>query len=78
MVIYLVKTGYHKGDVVMKSYTEGRIELGQDINNAWSLVRTHTANNLLSPSAIEKMFREYFVIVRRLSNEAREEEEARR
>lgn len=59
-----------------KSYTEKRIELGQDVNNAWSLVAARFAQEHVPFGAedalAEKLFKRLFPVVQRCSQEARE------
>lgn len=64
----------------MKTLTEQRIELGQNINNAWAIV---AANIIASGSAhgereISAAFRAIYQAVSKESSTVRDEEEARR
>lgn len=56
----------------MKTYTETRIELGQDINNTWALIAANqTTDRMIYRDNLYEAFQELFPIVQKCSQWAR-------
>ena len=55
----------------MKTYTEQRIELGQDINNTWTLIAAMVASNP-KVTVTDDLFNCWFPIVRSINTSIRE------
>jgi hypothetical protein len=56
----------------LKTYTERRIEMGQDVNNAWSLVVAGLGSGDFSEERVRFLWSVAFPLVRELSVVARE------
>lgn len=56
-----------------QTYTERRIELGQDVNNAWAIVAARSTGHATEQTLTE-LWNEVFPVVRKLSQQMREKE----